>query len=551
MKYLFVKPHLPLKVARSLHALLHLEPLELEIVAGGLDRKHDVTILDLSLAGKPEEKFISEIRRSQPDVIGFTAYSNQANNLLKLAEIAKNELRDVVTLAGGVHVTIAPDFFTGCKSIDLLIRGEGGSVIAELSDAIEKKLPFPENRSIIPIKSANFSELIAGPPPLLPDYKDVPPPRRDLVDSSKYHCVWTGEPGEKVKTIFPHVATVRTSTGCPHRCNFCVVHFLANGKYMQRTPEDVVDELASLEQDYVYFVDDEMFINAKRTEKIANLLLERGIKKHYISWARSDTICKHPELFKLWKRAGLSTLYVGLESLDSETLEKYNKGFAPDMNRNAVKILEECGICLHAAFMTRPDFEKEDFIQLRRMVESIGPAEVTFTVFSPPPGTEIWDETKDQFIVDDPYYFYDCMHSILPLKLPMNKFYRYFSLLSLFALRNNPWRARKVKVPLKDMIRLFIAGVRYGHALRNIYKDYKMLLILILISSLTACRTSTVRKTGVQQKTAAETYKLEKVPDEYFRTLNLKKSKKVENFDVKVINRKKQVVNIKNTKKNK
>ena len=65
------------------------------------------------------------------------------------------------------------------------------------------------------------------------------------------------------------------------------------------------------------------------------------------------------------------------------------------------------------------------------MVESIGPAEVTFTVFSPPPGTKIWKETKDQFIVDDPYYFYDCMHTILPLKLAMNRFYRYFSLLSL------------------------------------------------------------------------------------------------------------------------
>jgi len=545
MKYLFVKPHLPLKVARSLHALLHLEPLELEIVAGGLDRRHEIRILDLSLASKPEQKFISEIRKFQPDVIGFTAYSNQANNLLKLAKLAKDELKKVITLVGGVHATIAPDFFSNCENIDVLIRGEGGSVIAQLAEALEEQRPFPENRSIIPVKSARFAELIDGTPPLLPEYKDVPSPRRDLVDASKYHCVWTGEPGERVKTIFPRVATVRTSTGCPHRCNFCVVHFLANGKYMQRSPEDVVDELAGLEQDYVYFVDDEMFINAKRTEKIANLLLERGIKKHYISWARSDTICKHPELFKLWKKAGLSTLYVGLESLDSETLEKYNKGFAPDMNKNAVKILEECGICLHAAFMTRPDFEKADFIKLRKMVESIGPAEVTFTVFSPPPGTSIWDETKDQFIVDDPYYFYDCMHTILPLKLPMNQFYRYFSLLSLFALRNNPWRARRVKVPFKDMIRLIIAGVRYGHALRNIYKDYKVLLFILFIGILSGCTTAKAPvKPKIQKSAKALSHKLELVPDEYFRTLNLKKSTEVKKFEVKVINRKKRVVNI-------
>jgi len=63
-------------------------------------------------------------------------------------------------------------------------------------------------------------------------------------------------------------------------------------------------------------------------------------------------------------------------------------------------------------------------------------------------------------------------NTIMPLKLPINKFYRYFSLLSLFALRNNPWRRRKIKAPLKDMLRMFICGMKYGHALRNIYKDY-------------------------------------------------------------------------------
>jgi radical SAM superfamily enzyme YgiQ (UPF0313 family) len=545
MKYLFVKPHLPLKVARSLHALLHLEPLELEIVAGGLEKKHETRILDLSLASKPENEFICELRSFQPDVIGFTAYSNQANNVLKLAKIAKNELEKVITVVGGVHVTIAPDFFTDCDDIDVLVRGEGGSVIANFADALENNQPIPETRSIIPVKSAKFAELIAGAPPMLPDYKDVPPPRRDLVDASKYHCVWTGEPGERVKTIFPHVATVRTSTGCPHRCSFCVVHFLANGKYMQRTPEDVVDELANLEQDYVYFVDDEMFINAKRTQKIAELLLERGVKKKYISWARSDTICKHPDLFKLWKKVGLSTLYVGLESMEEKTLTEYNKGFAPDMNRRAVEVLAECGICLHAAFMTRPDFDKEDFIKLRKMVESIGPAEVTFTVFSPPPGTAIWDETKDQFIVDDPYYFYDCMHTILPLKLPMNKFYRYFSLLSLFALRNNPWRARKVKVPFKDMIRLFYAGVRYGHSLRNIYKDYKLLVFIILIGTLFGCATKPSGRKSSHITTNSQKYKLEEVDDEYFRSLNLKRSKQVKDFDIKVITKDNRIKTVK------
>jgi radical SAM superfamily enzyme YgiQ (UPF0313 family) len=128
--------------------------------------------------------------------------------------------------------------------------------------------------------------------------------------------------------------------------------------------------------------------------------------------------------------------------------------------------------------MVRPDFTEKEFINLRKTVESIGTAEVTFTVFSPPPGTPLWAEHKNNFIVNDPYSFYDCMHTIMPLKLPMNKFYKYFSLLSLFALRNNPWRRRKIKAPLKDMFRMFRVGIKYGNALRNIHKDYKKTGIL-------------------------------------------------------------------------
>jgi hopanoid C-3 methylase len=474
MKVLLVKPHLSLKVARMLHGLLHLEPLELEIVAGGISKDHDVKIVDLSLCCKPRKEFICEIRSFKPDLIGFTAYSNQARSVLELAEFAKQELPQVINIVGGVHATIEPQYFKGKDVIDGIVRGEGGTVIENVIASLEKDKILPENESVIPLTSPQFDKLASLPPPLIPDYSTLPAPRRDLVDSAKYYCIWAGEKNERMKTLFPKVATVRTSTGCPHRCNFCVVHYLANGKYLQRTPEDVVDEIESLEQDHIYFVDDEMFINAKRTEKIANLLIERGVKKRYISWARSDTICAHPELFKLWKEAGLSTLYVGMESMEKEELDGFNKGYEPDDNRRAVNILEDAGICLHAAFMVMPEFEEKDFINLRHSVESIGTAEVTFTVFSPSPGTSLWNENRDKFIVDDPYFFYDCMHTILPLKLPMNRFYRYFSLLSLFALRNNPWRRRKIKAPLKDMFRMFIAGVRYGHALRNIYKDYEL-----------------------------------------------------------------------------
>lgn len=478
MNILLVKPPTPLKVAQRLEGFLHLEPLALEIVAGGINTdKHNVEILDLTTESRADRIFSNRLMEFKPDVIGFTGYSNQASTIKKLSNLAKHQLGEVFVLVGGVHATIVPCDFNLPGTIDLVVRGEGGSVMSELLEWIEKKETIPENSVFLLAGSEKFTELADTLPPSLPDFDKIPLPRRDLIKTSDYYCIQYAGKREELENLFPPTATVRTSVGCPNRCSFCVVPFLANGKYMQRTPEDVVNEIASIKSNHIYFVDDEMFINAKRTEKIARLLIERNIKKNYVSWARADTICKYPELFRLWKEAGLTILYVGLESMEAETLKSYNKGIEPSTNLKAVEILRDLEIGLHAALMVHPSFSEADFANLRKSVELLAPAEITFTVFSPPPGTELWKKHKEEFICPDPYTFYDCMHTILPTRIPMKIFYRNFAFLYLMSFRHNPWRFNKVKVPFRDMVRFMWRGALYGYALRNIHADYKTNLL--------------------------------------------------------------------------
>jgi radical SAM superfamily enzyme YgiQ (UPF0313 family) len=471
-KFLLVRPPLSLRVARAFHSFLHLEPLDLELVAGGIGRAHETRILDLTLSRDPDAELRAMLKDFGPGVVGFGGYSNQANHVKRLAALAKAELPGVITLVGGVHATTMPVDFQLPGVIDIVVRGEGATAMRRLLPHLLAKEPPPSGGGILPTASPLFAAQAAEAPPPLPAYDQVPWPRRDLVRRSDYFCVWSGAPGEAVKTIFPQVATLRTSTGCPHRCAFCVVHYLANGQYLQRTPEDVVDEIAAVPEDHIYFVDDEMFINVERTTAIARLLLERGIRKHYVSWARSDTICRHPELFRLWREAGLDSLYVGLESMESKNLQGYNKGVDPEVNRKAVAVLAELGITLHAALMVNPDFLAEDFIAVRRMINEIAPAEVTITVFGPPPGTALWRRHEKDFICPDPCAFYDSMHTILPTRVPLKIFYRYFSLLYLFGFRIHPNRHRGSRPPLRDLLRTFAGGARVGYALRTIYKDY-------------------------------------------------------------------------------
>ena len=473
MRILLVKPNPQLLVAKRLQeGFLHLEPLELEMVAAGVPAEDEVVIQDLSFEQDAILGFQEKVRTFAPQIVGFTGYSSQSALVKTLAGLVKKHDPKIVTIVGGTHATIIPaDYAVNCDSLDIIVRGEGGTVFGEIIRRFKNNEPLAFGDAVLSPRAADFAEKAASPPPEFPPVEQIPRARRELVDRSRYFCVWTSSSEKKLDTMFPRMASMRTSTGCAYSCSFCVVHYLMRGKYLQRQPEDVVDEIAKVPEDHIYFVDDETFLNKDRLTKIANLLLERGIKKKYISWARADTIVKYPDLFKLWKQVGLGVVYVGLEAMVGSRLDKYKKRTNVDTNRKAVELLKEIGITLHASFMVDPDFSVQDFKDLEKEIMLVCPAEVTFTVFSPSPGTDLWKQHKDDFIVD-PYLYYDCMHTILPTKLPMKLFYAHFAKLSRVALQANPLRVHKVKVPFKEMVKIIILATRYIFSMRNIYKDY-------------------------------------------------------------------------------
>jgi len=458
-------------VAKCLQSFLHLEPLELEIVAGGVPEGERVTILDIALEQDPVAFYEAKLRALRPDIVGFTCYSTQAGIVKDLARRAKEILPPCLTVAGGIHPTIIPGDFAG-SPLDIIVRGEGGTAFSRLVRQFKNGAPLADGTAILAVADPDFGSQAALKPPHFPPVEEIPRPRRDLVDRKKYFSVWTSPDADnRLTTMYPNIATIRTSTGCAFDCNFCVVHHMMNGKYLQRTPEDVVDEIAGIQEEYIYFVDDETFLNPKRLTRIAELLKERGIRKKYVSWARVDTIVAHPELFRLWKEVGLHIVYVGMEAMDEARLNDYGKRTTVDLNWQAVKILRELGILLHASLMVDPGFTVEDFRKLERVIIDLIPAEVSFTVFSPSPGTELWKKHKDDYIVD-PYLYYDCMHTVLPTKLDLNLFYAHFARLYRIGWQHNPLRLNKVKVPFREVIRSMVNGTKYIIAMRNIHKDY-------------------------------------------------------------------------------
>ncbi len=473
MKVLLIKPYTTLKVAERLQqGFLHLEPLELEITAAGVDKKHITRILDLSVETGQEklDLYNETLAQFKPDLIGFSAYSTGVHIVHDLAKRARVSLPSSIIIIGGIHATLRPYDFKK-DYIDAIVRGEGANALSSIIKDVEQGGRIGNDTNILAPSDPDFDKNAKKKPPPYVDVHSIPLPRRDLVDRSKYFCIWTHSDTKRLESMFPQVASLRTSIGCPFSCSFCVIHHVMNKAYLQRSPGEVVDEIANLKEDYIYFVDDEMFINIKRVTKIAELLIKRKIDKHYISWARSDTIVKHPEVFQLWKKAGLDVVYVGLESMDEKRLEEYKKRTGFETNKKAIQILKNCGITLHAAFIVHPDFDKDDFSRLEKDVLDLCPAEVTFTVLSPSPGTDLFEKYRDKLICD-PFKYYDCMHTIIPTNMTLKRFYQHFGRLYSLALRSNPLRVNKIRVDNKDLLRAVLKGTKYVASLYSIYRDY-------------------------------------------------------------------------------
>src|SRR5205809_7299118 len=59
--------------------------------------------------------------------------------------------------------------------------------------------------------------------------------------------------------------------------------------------------------------------------QLGEAIARRGIRKRYYLETRGDVLLRNKKVFKLWKRLGLNTMFLGLEAIDDEGLKRYRK----------------------------------------------------------------------------------------------------------------------------------------------------------------------------------------------------------------------------------
>jgi radical SAM superfamily enzyme YgiQ (UPF0313 family) len=453
MKILLVQPAKPEKALGGEDFSIF-EPLALEYLAAGVAGHHDVRILDMRL----DHDLDSHLREFQPHVVGITSYTVHVNTVKRLFEQIKAFNPDIFTGVGGHHATVMPeDFYTPC--VDVIVVGEGVFPFREVIVLLEKKMDLSgipeavraENGTIVIHQRNQDTDLDA-----------LPFPRRELTAGYRksYFSEW-----------MKPLASIRTSKGCLFRCKFCALWKLTEGRYLTRKPERIVEELGAIEEKCIFFADDESLLDTKRMEVLANLIHRAGIRKRYFLYGRSDTVAKHPELIEKWKKIGLERVFVGLEFARDTDLKLIRKGSSVENNAAAVKVLKSLDIDIFPTFIVRPEFCRKDFADLREYCLDLNLNFIGFSVLTPLPGTDLYDEGKDRLITSN-YDYFDFFHTLMPTRLPMKDFYRELTMLYKHSrsLKNRISLMRKY--PLRELPSLFRAYGDLMKRLDNLEQDY-------------------------------------------------------------------------------
>src|SRR5262245_30479161 len=422
MKILLVKPQARLGTILGLQAYQLLEPLELAYVAAAVPKEHEVRVLDLRLARFADRSFLKTLASYAPDVVGFTGYSHESGAVRRMAKVVRENRPKTVVIAGGHHATMVPADYD-VPQIDAVVRGEGCTPFRAIVSALARgSVGDLEGIPGVLIPGRSFSGDAHKVWPKYSDPATLPSPRRDLWDVRSYRSVWASEDSPNWSRLFPPVSQVRASWGCRAKCTFCVVPFLSDGKHMPRPSDAVAEEIARAPADHIYFCDDENFIDQEFGFELAEAIERRGIKKRYFAWTRATSVNRSLELMKKWRSLGLDCIFIGFEFANDDDLRRVKKGGNVAANEKALESLRSVGVGVHAAFMVQPEYTEDDFARLRAYIDHLPPAECSFTVQTPSPGTPDYETIRSRIWVDKPYEFYDCMRPLTPTTLPLRRF---------------------------------------------------------------------------------------------------------------------------------
>lgn len=155
------------------------------------------------------------------------------------------------------------------------------------------------------------------------------------------------------KNKYPRYFSVMSAKGCPSRCTFCMENKVYNGKYIVHDIQSIYDNIKYFyDKGYTKFaIEDSSFLYNQQYKLFCQMLIENNIKISWTCYAKTTQIYNNPEAVSLLKKAGCTSIIMGIETLDNQLLTKLQKGILNSETEVAIKYLNDAGIQVQGCFM--------------------------------------------------------------------------------------------------------------------------------------------------------------------------------------------------------
>ncbi len=354
-KLVLVNPVNPVRTGLTVNESSRFPPLGLGIVAALTPARWDVELVD--------ENWTPFAYR-EADLVGITAFTASANRAYEIAAAYRG--RGVPVVMGGIHASMCTD--EALRFVDAVVVGEAEAAWPQV---------------VADVEAGRLQRVYAG---AWGELADLPHPRRDL-----FH------PGYMF-------ASVQTSRGCPMDCEFCSVTAFNGRRYRRRPPQDVLDELETIPQKLLFFVDDNLIGYGERSRDqalaIFKGMVERGLDKWWFCQA-SLNFADDEEVLHWAGRAGCKMVFLGLEAEEVDALATVNKRLnlqrGVESYREAFRRIHRAGIAVLGAFIFGMDGDTPERLRRRAsyMIRS-GVDVMQTTYLTPLPGTYLFSRFQEE-----------------------------------------------------------------------------------------------------------------------------------------------------------
>lgn len=351
-------------------------------------KRHEVALLDCNLENIPTDspRFRDRVAAFSPDIVGFSCWAFGATETAKGVRVVKEVCPQAVTIVGGVHMTMYPEYFGLLPELDFIFRGEAMKSFPMFLDEMARDVPDWSGIPGLGWRDAAGGAIL-NPYEFVMNLDTLPYPDNEWAGLRRYHKIGYGFLTSSRRSV-PVFAT----KGCPFTCEYCCSHTATGTTHRHHSIEYMTGFIRKLYDDFqvdlINFMDDNMTEDMDWAKDLFRALAAMNLPITYRAGRGVRLDRTDPEMFGLMKAAGFDSVTLAIESGSDQVLDRMGKCITTAPVLDKARQVHAAGMKVFAfVIYGYTDETPEDIERSLKLLRACKPDYFLLFRFNPLPGT--------------------------------------------------------------------------------------------------------------------------------------------------------------------